>query len=359
MAAQGAPITAVTCLGLTVSPGPRPILAGVDLDLGDGSLTTLVGPSGAGKTTLLRALAGLAPISAGSITFDGTQVADLPAHRRGVGLVFQQPRLFPHLTAAENVAFPLRLKRMRRAARLGVARDLLGEVGLLAVADQPAGLLSGGEAQRVSLARAIAAEPQVLLLDEPFAAVDPNRRDALRRLLVKLQRDRRLTTLLVTHDRDEAVELGEHVAVLLGGRIVQQETPRILLTRPCSPAVAAFLGSATIIRGGVQDGYLAIAGALIPAPGPDGPAAVTIRPEHVSLDETSSLRLRVRESRVAAAHVRLLLDGHHVEIEAHVPPADAPPTGALVGVRLDPDQIWRFPDADSDYATDAAPVKTA
>ena len=286
-------------------------------------------------------------------------VADLPAHRRGVGLVFQEPRLFPHLTAAENVAFPLRLKRMRRAARLGIARGLLGEVGLLAVADQPAGLLSGGESQRVALARAVAAEPQVLLLDEPFAAVDPNRRDALRRLLVELQRDRRLTTLLVTHDRDEAVELGEQVAVLLGGRIVQQDTPSTLLARPCSPAVAAFLGSATIIRGVVEDGCLAIGGAMISVPGPDGSAAVTIRPEHVSLDETSSLRLRVRESRVAAAHVRLLLDGHHVEIEAHVPATAAPATGASVGVRLDPEQLWRFPDAVPGSATDAAPVRVA
>lgn len=330
---------------MVVSPAARPILAGIDLAVGDGELAVLVGPSGAGKTTLLRAIAGLTPVAAGAVKVDGRRIDGTPAHTRAIGLVFQEPRLFPHLTAADNVAFALRVRRVGRVARRAQALALLEEVGLAAAAGRPAGDLSGGEQQRVALARALAAEPQLLLLDEPFAAVDPNRRDALRRLLVRVQRVRGLTMLLVTHDRVEAAELGDSIGVMLDGRLHQHDTPEAVFERPASPAVARFLGAATIIRGRVDGGELSIAGGSIGVDGPDGLGAFTIRPEHIVLDPDGPLELRVADARYAGSHTRLVLVGDGLTVEAHTPAGQAPPAGTLVRVVLPANRLWRFPDA--------------
>jgi thiamine transport system ATP-binding protein len=213
-------VTHLACRGLTVTAGTRRILDDVDLDAPSGSVTALVGPSGAGKTTLLHAIAGLVPAE-GSIMLDGAPIGDLPVHRRRIGLVFQEPRLFEHLTAAGNVAYPMRLRGVRRAVRASAARRLLDEVGLAGAYDQPATTLSGGEAQRVALARALAAAPRVLLLDEPFSAVDPERRASLRDLLLDTVRVRDLTTLIVTHDQAEACALGDRVLTLDRGRLTE------------------------------------------------------------------------------------------------------------------------------------------
>ncbi len=319
------------------------MLPAVDLVVPDGTLGVLLGPSGAGKTTLLRAIGGLVRITSGSVHVGDAPVEALPPHRRGIGLVFQEPRLFPHLTAADNVAFALRLRRIRRTARRARALELLSEVGLAALADRPSSVLSGGEQQRVALARALAAEPRVLLLDEPFAAVDPNRRDALRRLLAGIQRERRLTTLLVTHDREEAALLGDSVGVLIDGSIDQWDAPQSLFDRPATPAVARFLGAAAVLRGDVEDGVLSVAGARIAVDAPDGPGAFTIRPEHVVLNPDGALRARVAEARYAGSYTWLLLAAPGLELVAHVANDTAPSVGRWVGVSLPTEHLWRFP----------------
>ena len=305
-----------------MAPGGAPVIDALDLRLEAGSLTALVGPSGAGKTTLLRAIAGLERPSAGAVLLDGRPLGATPTHRRGIAIVFQEPRLFPNLAVWENVAFALTVTGVGRSARRGRALTLLDEVGLPGLADRRTGGLSGGEQQRVALARALCAEPRALLLDEPLAAVDPNRREGLRRLVKLVQAERRLTTLFVTHDRAEAAEMGDTLAVMLDGRIVQHAPPREVFERPVAPAVARFVGSRNLLRG------------------PGGQA--TIRPEHVELDDGSELRMRVAEATYLGAHVRLLLEGEGLKLEAHVSPAAPPPAGAVVGVRLPPEHLWRF-----------------
>ncbi len=337
---------ALRCAGLVVAPDGAPVLRGVDLWVPAGTRASLVGPSGAGKTTLLRAVAGLTPLSEGIVRLGARDLATVPAHKRRIAVVFQEPRLLPHLSVEENVAFPLRAAGAGRTERRARARERLDEVGLGGLAGRATTGLSGGEQQRVALARALSADPDLLLLDEPLAAVNPNRREGLRRLIVRLQEERGLTTLLVTHDRAEAAELGESMALMLEGRIVQQGPPRELFERPASAAVARFVGMVNLLRGTVVDGRIALGGAEIDAPGPDGAAALGIRPEHVVVDEGAAMVARVEEAVYAGAHVRLRLSAGDLRIEAHVPPAAAPPAGAQVGVDLPLERLWRLPGDD-------------
>jgi ABC-type Fe3+/spermidine/putrescine transport system ATPase subunit len=321
------------------------VLRRLSLELPAGARTVVVGPSGAGKTTLLRAIAGLERLLEGEIWLGGRRLDTLPAHRRRLAVVFQEPRLLPHLDVADNVAFGLRAVGVARAARRALALDLLDEVGLAGFGGRSVDGLSGGEQQRVALARALCVQPDLLLLDEPLAGVDPNRRDDLRRLLVGLQQTRALTTLLITHDQTEAAQLGERVALLLDGTIVQHGTPQALFERPASATVARFFGTRNLLSGRVTGGRLLLGAASIQAPGPDGQATVAIRPERIRLDEHGPLRLTVASASYTGTHVRLELRGQGLTLQADVPPAGAPRVGEMVGIALPREDIWRLPDA--------------
>jgi ABC-type Fe3+/spermidine/putrescine transport system ATPase subunit len=315
---------ALRCDEVTVAPGGSPVLRGLSLDVAAGTRTALVGPSGAGKTTLLRAIAGLAPLQAGEISLGGRPLRGVPPHRRQIAVVFQEPRLLPHLDVQDNVALGLRAAGVGRRERRAQARERLGEVGLATLAGRTTDGLSGGEQQRVALARALCARPDLLLLDEPLAALDPNRREELRRLIVRVQEERGLTTLVVTHDRAEAAELGHRLALMLEGRIVQHDEPRALFERPVSAAVARFFGVANLLPDG-EGGTLAI------------------RPEHVRLDDGAPLRALVTEAVYTGTAVRLVLQAGPQRIEALVPPVGAPAAGAEVGVVLPEEHRWRLP----------------
>ena len=333
---------------LVVAPGGSPVLRGVDLDVAAGRRAVLVGPSGAGKTTLLRAIAGLEAVRDGAIELGARRLDHgVPAHRRRVSVVFQEPRLLPHARIDDNVALPLRAAGMPRRERRARAGERLEEVGLAGMAARSVRGLSGGEQQRVALARALCGEPELLLLDEPLAAVDPNRREALRRLIVRVQEARRLTTLLITHDRAEAAELAETLALMLEGRIVQQAAPQELFERPVSAAVARFFGAGAILRGTVTGGMLELDDATaIPVAGPDGPAVCVVRPEAIALDDDGPLRAEVLEATYAGAHVRLALRRGDVRLVAHVAPGTQVRVGSEVGLRLDADRLWRMPEED-------------
>lgn len=327
-----------------MSPGGAPVLRGVDLAVGAGSFTALAGPSGVGKTTLLRAIAGLEEVSSGTVSLGGRDLEGVPVHRRRVAYLFQTPRLFPNLDVAGNVAFRPRMDGSRREERRRRAAGLLAEVGLSGFGDRSTRGLSGGEAQRVALARALSGNPDLLLLDEPLASVDPERREALRRLIRRLHDERGITTVYVTHDRTEAAELGDRVALLLDGRVVQHDVPEAMFERPLTPGVARFFGSRNVLEGEVEHGTLAVAGTRVSVPGPDGHATFTIRPERVRLDPAGALRARVQEATYLGTHVRTRLDAGGVELEAHLEAGGAPAPGTEVRVALPAGDLWRFPD---------------
>lgn len=332
------------CAGVTVAAGGVVILRDLDLTVPAGRLTVIVGPSGAGKTTLLRAIAGLHRPLTGTLRLGDRDLTLVPTHRRRLAAVFQEPRLFPNLTVGDNVAFPLRMAGMPRVQRRRAAADLLDDVGLPGTADRDPRGLSGGEQQRIALARALAGDPELLLLDEPVSAVDPNRREALRQLIARLQRERNVTTLYVTHDRVEAAELGDRLALLIEGRIVQEAAPRELFTRPASTVVARFFGANTILRGTVTAGRLEVADAALPVAAPDGPATAIIRPEHLHLSADGPLRGRCESASFQGTHLRLRVNCSGATIEAHVDPDAVVEVGDQVALGVAARHVWVLPE---------------
>jgi len=221
----------------------------VDLSIPDGSLTALLGPSGSGKSTLLRIVAGLESADRGAILFDDADVTAARPQDRAIGFVFQHYAAFAHMSVRENVAFGLRIRKRPRADVDARVKELLSLVGLSAWAGQRPAQLSGGQRQRMALARALAVEPRVLLLDEPFGALDAKVRADLRRWLRRLHDDQGTTTVLVTHDQEEAMEVADRIAVMNEGRIEQVGSPREVYDRPASDFVMGFLGPVSRIAG--------------------------------------------------------------------------------------------------------------
>ena len=254
---------------------------GVSLEIGSGELVALLGPSGSGKTTILRMVAGLEYADEGHIYFGDEDATDIPVRERGVGFVFQHYALFPHMTVAENIAFGMKVSKVKRARSEIEARtnDLLRLVRLDGLGGRFPSQISGGQRQRVALARALAVDPKVLLLDEPFGALDANVRRDLRRWLREIHDELGITTLFVTHDQEEALDLADRVVILDQGRIVQQGTPEQVCRTPDSAFVVKFLGDTNRLTGTATGGKAQVAGVSIDAAGvPDGPVELLARP---------------------------------------------------------------------------------
>jgi sulfate/thiosulfate transport system ATP-binding protein len=235
----------ITATDITKRFGEFDALRGVSLEIPSGSLTALLGPSGSGKSTLLRVIAGLEVPDSGSVVIDGRDATALAPQQRGIGFVFQHYAAFKHMTVRENVAFGLRVRKRPRAEIAARVGELLGIVGLAGYADRYPSQLSGGQRQRMALARALAVEPGVLLLDEPFGALDAKVRAELRAWLRRLHDEVHVTTVLVTHDQEEAMDVADRIAVLNDGAIEQAGAPRELYERPATPFVMGFLGPVT------------------------------------------------------------------------------------------------------------------
>jgi sulfate/thiosulfate transport system ATP-binding protein len=225
----------------------QPVVNDVSLEVGEGEFFVLLGPSGSGKSTLLRAVAGLTGIDHGRISLHGRDVTHVRARDRGVGLVFQNYALFRHMTVADNIEFALRVRRMRAADRRARRQELLKLVALEGMDERLPGQLSGGQQQRVAVARALAHKPQVLLLDEPFGALDAKIREELRRTIRAVQRELGITTVLVTHDQEEAFALADTIGVMNHGRLLETGNPNDLYTQPATRFVATFLGAANLL----------------------------------------------------------------------------------------------------------------
>ena len=271
---------------LTKRFGAFTALDDVSLAIEPGELVALLGPSGCGKTTLLRILSGLEYPDAGSVLFGGEDAADQSVGDRRVGFVFQHYALFRHMTVFENVAFGLRVRRENRPANDEIRRrveSLLALVKLDGFDDRYPAQLSGGQRQRVALARALAVEPRVLLLDEPFGALDAKVRKELRRWLRRLHDDIRLTSIFVTHDVEEALEVSDRVVIINQGRIEQIGTPEAVYEHPASPFVYRFLGNVNLFHARIEQGRVAIAGAD-PAPADAAhPLTAYARPHEVEI----------------------------------------------------------------------------
>ena len=237
----------LTVSGATVTFGRMTALDGIDLQVATGEVVAILGPSGCGKSTLLRAVAGLQPLDAGQVCWDGEDLVGLPVHRRDFGLMFQEHALFSHRDVAANVAFGLRMQKIDVPIRRQRVREVLAMVGLAGFEERPIATLSGGEAQRVALARSLAPEPRLLMLDEPLGSLDRPRRDELTEELRSLLRRIGVTVLHVTHDHDEAFAVADRVAVMQSGRIARIGDPAEIWHDPRRAGVARFLGHANVV----------------------------------------------------------------------------------------------------------------
>ena len=270
-----------------------PVVNDVSLDIGDGEFFVLLGPSGSGKSTLLRAIAGLTGVDHGRIALHGRDVTHVSARERGVGLVFQNYALFRHMTVADNIEFALRVRRMRAAERRLRRQELLRLVALEGMDQRLPAQLSGGQQQRVAVARALAHKPEVLLLDEPFGALDAKIREELRRTIRQVQRELGISTVLVTHDQEEAFALADRIGVMNLGRLLEVGKPQELYARPATRFVATFLGAANLIlarqtREGIRFGTAPVrASAAAPLNGTrEHEVVAVVRPEEIEIAAT-------------------------------------------------------------------------
>ena len=334
-----------------IYPGTEtPAVDALDLQIEDGEFMVLVGPSGSGKTTALRMLAGLEEVDAGGVFIGGRDVTDLPPKRRDVAMVFQNYALYPYLTVEANIAFPLRMARVKKTERTRRAREVAKMLGLEHLLHRKPGQLSGGQRQRVAMGRAIVRLPSVFLMDEPLSNLDAKLRVQMRADIAALQSEFGVTTVYVTHDQAEAMTLGHRVAVLHDGCLQQCGPPRELYDKPTNTFVAGFIGSPTMnlltVRLGAND-TVSVGGTAIPAPGRNGGGelVVGLRPESLELGADGiPARVEVVEEFGADAYVFCAADvgGEETRLVARVEARRRPERGERVSLRPRPDEAHLF-----------------
>ena len=309
---MGGSSTAVCLKGVAKRYGDVEAVKPLDLDVAKGDFLAILGPSGCGKTTLLRIIGGFVRPTSGKIEVDGADVTDLPPERRPTNMVFQGYGLFPHMTVKQNIAYGLKLRKLPASEIDARVTRVLSLVRMEKLADRSSQELSGGQQQRVAVARALVMEPPVLLLDEPFGALDLKLRQAMQEEMRRIHREVGGTFVFVTHDQGEALALANRIAVMNEGAIEQIGTPEEIYHAPRSRFVADFIGEANILEGQRRDGRVTGPGGLVvTGPGPDGPVALVVRPEAIQFtsegESDHSLQGIVEEAGFVGSHIRYVV----------------------------------------------------
>ncbi|MGB8932590.1 MAG: sulfate/molybdate ABC transporter ATP-binding protein [Anaeromyxobacteraceae bacterium] len=343
--------------GIQKSFDGNPVLRDVSLEIPEGELVALLGPSGCGKTTLLRIIAGLEQPDAGDVLHSGESLSARSARERNVGVVFQHYALFRHMTVEENVAFALRVRRAPREAVAARVSELLGLVQLENYRSRYPHQLSGGQRQRVALARALATEPRLLLLDEPFGALDARVRDELRRWLRRLHDELHVTSIFVTHDQEEAFEVADRIVLMNAGRIEQVGSPSQVFESPASAFVMRFLGAVNVFQGRVEAERAVVNDLVFSVPGAEARsrAHVYVRPHEIEIHRAAvpgSFEARVDRLVPLGSAVRVELSapgyGDGVEVELDLPRSEALALAAGDRVHLSPRRARVFPVPDGE-----------
>ncbi|MGO4665479.1 ABC transporter ATP-binding protein [Bosea sp. 2RAB26] len=337
---------------LAVAYGGQRVIDGLELTIEPGSFFTLLGPSGCGKTTLLRTIAGFVPAERGHLRFGGTEVTHLPPHKRDIGMVFQDYALFPDKTVFDNVAYGLRARRQAEGVIKSKVQASLERVGLGHLGQRHPAALSGGQRQRVALARALVIQPQVLLMDEPLSNLDAKLRLQVRETIVELQREAKITTVFVTHDREEALAMSDRIGVMNQGRLEQVGTAAQIYREPRTSYVADFVGGAnlvevdTLARQAGETGPVVLDGTAIAARAPAalaaGRATLVARPEDILLAEPGSAgtlpgRIAHRQYLGGKTSYKVVLDsGRVLAVDLQSGAHDRFEPGAKVGLGFDP-----------------------
>ena len=303
---------------LRVSLQGEEILRGLSLRAERGAFVSLLGESGCGKSTLLKSIAGLIEAASGEIRLDGRSLLTVSPEKRGTVIVFQDLRLFPHMTVEKNIAFPMELRGLSREQRKKEAERLLDEVQLTGYGRRKIRELSGGQMQRVALARALAAEPSVLLLDEPFSGLDERLRAEMGSLVRRIHRERTITTILVTHDSREALQMSDRIVLMKEGSVLQCGTPEELFWRPASREAAEYFGRANYLRGTAQGGIFdcGFLKAPLSASGREGECEAMVRPFSIKL--TGQGDFLIREIIFMGETAEILLDTPQGEIRSQM-----------------------------------------
>jgi ABC-type Fe3+/spermidine/putrescine transport system ATPase subunit len=329
---------------LTVTLGKNLILRDINLDIPRGSFFSLLGPSGCGKSTLLKTIAGLIRQDSGHISWNGEAIDDLPPEKRGMVMVFQDLRLFPHMTLLDNVAFTLKMAGTKKADRYNTAHHMLELVQLDTLESRRPHQLSGGQQQRAALARALAASPHVLLLDEPLSSLDPPLRADMLELIWLLRKKLGTTMVLVTHDKEEALAVSDTMAVMAKGCVLQTGAPQDIYRSPNCLAVAQHFFRGNRIEGRIIEGRFEGGGLsfILPRPHEDGKVIALFPPESMSL-EPGTGDFTVSRLEYAGSHLKATITNGDIYLHVHLPPDQSGILHSHTGITIDTNQILLFP----------------
>ena len=309
---------------LNVSYGKNHILKDVNLSISSGEFVSVLGKSGCGKTTLIKSIAGLLDADSGDISIFDENVAKLPPEKRQTVIVFQDLRLFPHMNVEDNIAFAMKLKKLDKVLIKEKVKKLLEQVRLSGYEKRKVSRLSGGQMQRVALARALGAEPKLLLLDEPFASLDEDLRKEMGELVRRLHKENGITTVMITHDKEEAMELSDRLALMEEGRILAFDTPAKLYNFPDDSRIATMLGDVNLFEGRVDAGAFSSDIIIFNTDKKDGEYKLLLRPSELAVDKSGKMGMKVklRQTAFRGEITELIFEADNKEYKARLPYGD-------------------------------------